>query len=86
MAASGANHVFSFRRSQLAMTQPGISVAYEYGSALVGWTTATHGVSGITIVVTTDGYGSGIDRVDVTIPDALGSGSKLFARMNAVKP
>jgi autotransporter-associated beta strand protein len=86
VAASGSNHVFSFRRTQLAMTQPGISVAYEYGSALTGWTTAVDGVSGISIVVTANGYGAGIDRVDVSIPDALGVGSKLFARMNAVLP
>ena len=33
----------TYGRSQTAMTQPGISVAVEYGSDLTGWTTAVNG-------------------------------------------
>jgi len=78
------NHVFSFRRTQLSTTQTGLTVGYEYGSALTGWTPAVNGENSITIVPTENGYGSGIDRIDVTIPDGLAVGSKIFARMKAV--
>lgn len=81
-----ANLVFTYRRTDLAMTQPGISAIVQYGSDLSGWTTATHGVNGVTITVTDDGFGAGVDKVDVSIPRSLAVGSKLFARLNAVIP
>ncbi len=84
--ASGANLVFSFRSTDLAQSQPGIAILAEYGSSLTGWTTAVHGVNGVTVVTTQDGYGAGVDRVDVTIPKALAAGSTLFARLNVSIP
>lgn len=80
------NLVFTYRRTDLAMTQPGISAVVQYGSDLSGWTTAAHGVNGVTITVTNDGFGTGVDKVDVSIPRSLAIGSKLFARLNAVIP
>lgn len=81
-----SNLVFTYRRTDLAMTQPGITVNVQYGSDLTGWTTAVHGVSSVSITVTNDGFGTGVDKVDVSIPRSLAVGSKLFARLNSVIP
>jgi autotransporter-associated beta strand protein len=80
------NLIFTFRRTALSATQPGMIVAAEYGSSLAGWTTAVHGVNGITIVPTEDHYGDGIDRIVVTIPKALAVGDTMFARLRAFIP
>ncbi len=84
--ASGSNLVFSFRSTDLAQSQPGIAIQAEYGSSLSGWTPAVHGVNGVSIVTTQDGYGAGVDKVDVTIPKALATGSTLFVRLNVSIP
>lgn len=84
LATGTGNHVFSFRRTQLATTQAGLTIGYEYGSALTGWTPAVDGTGGVTIVPTPDGYGTGIDRVDVTIPDTLAVDGKVFVRLKGV--
>ncbi|MEO5916094.1 MAG: autotransporter-associated beta strand repeat-containing protein [Luteolibacter sp.] len=86
VSTSGGNHIFSFRRTQLALTQPGLTIAYEYGSNLTGWTVAVHGVNGITITTTTDGYGAGVDKVDVSIPDSLAPVGTRFARLHGSQP
>jgi fibronectin-binding autotransporter adhesin len=78
--------VFTFRRSDLALTQPGIDIAVEYGSTLAGWTTAQDGVNGVTITVVDDGFGAGIDRVAVSVPKSLAAGGRLFARLRAAVP
>ena len=76
--------VFSFRRTDECMTQPGITVGAEYGSTLAGWTTAQHNSNNVTIQVTENGYGTGVDRVDVSLPKSLaGSTGRLFARLSA---
>ncbi len=80
-AVSGGNFVFTFRRTDLSNYSPVPFV--EYGSTLSGWTPAENGVNGVSIVVTDDFYGAGIDRVVVSIPQALATGQKLFARLNA---
>jgi electron transfer flavoprotein alpha/beta subunit len=79
------NLIFTYRRTDLALTQPGIGIAAEYGSDLVGWTPATQGVNGVTIVVTND-IEAGVDQVQVSIPKALATGAKMFARLNVVIP
>ncbi len=79
------NLIFTYRRTDLALTQSGISIAAEYGSDLVGWTPATNGVNGVAIVVTND-IEAGVDQVQVSIPKALASGAKMFARLNVVTP
>ena len=78
--------VFTFRRSDAANAMPGIAIGTEYGSTLAGWTTAQHGVNGVTIIVTDDGFATGVDKVDVSIPKALATGSKLFARLTVTLP
>jgi autotransporter-associated beta strand protein len=75
--------VFSYRRTTLSATQPGLAVTVQYASDLTGWVTAVDGVNGVVITTTPGGFGAGVDRVDVRIPRALASGSKLFARLRA---
>jgi autotransporter-associated beta strand protein len=79
------NLIFTYRRTDLALTQPGIGIAAQYGSDLVGWTTATNGVDGVVIVVT-DEIEAGVDQVQVSIPKTLATGAKMFARLNVVIP
>ena len=86
VAADGPNLVFTYRRTDLSTTQPGIVIRAEYGSTLGGWMPATHGVSGISVAETDDYYGPGVDRVMVTIPKSLAVGSKIFARLNVTLP
>ncbi|MCU0795459.1 MAG: autotransporter-associated beta strand repeat-containing protein [Akkermansiaceae bacterium] len=66
------------------------SVSYgptiQYGSSLGAWTTAVHGVDGVVITETNDGFGAGIDSVEVKIPRALAVDSRLFARLRIVIP
>lgn len=84
--ASGANLVFTYRRTDLSLTEPGIAINVEYGSTLSGWTVAQHGVDGVSITVTDDGFGAGVDRVEVSLPKALSPDDKLFARLKVVLP
>ncbi len=77
--ASDATHlIFTFRR-----TDESVSYAprVEYGSALTGWTDAVNGVGGVQINETDNGFGAGVDRVEVRIPRSLATNSKLFARL-----
>lgn len=83
MNTTATHLVFTFRRADIALTQPGATIAAAYGSSLTGWTTAQHGVNGVTIATTNDGYGAGVDKVEVSIPRNLAIGSKMFARLTA---
>ena len=85
-ALDPANLVFTYRRTDLSLTQPGIQIAVEYGSNLTGWTPAVASPGGVTINVTENGFGAGVDKVEVLIPRSLAVGSKLFARLNVVIP
>ncbi|MES2660915.1 MAG: autotransporter-associated beta strand repeat-containing protein [Verrucomicrobiota bacterium] len=86
VTASGGNHIFSFRRTQLASTQPGLVIQYQYGNDLSGWSVAAPPADGVTITTTPNGYGSGIDKVDVSIPDSLAPVGKRFARLHGLQP
>jgi len=85
-AQSGSNMIFTYRRTALSLTQPGISITTEYGSTLTGWATAQNGILGVTINFFTDFYGTGIDKVEVAIPQSLATGTKLFARLHVSMP
>jgi len=80
----GSGLEFTFRRTDLANGDPDITILVEYGSDLLGWTTAEEGVNGVSIVATDEFYGEEIDRVVVTVPAALESGGKIFARLRAI--
>ena len=70
---------FTYRRTdESASYNPFV----EYGNTLAGWTPAQNGVDGVIINETPDGFGAGIDSVEVKIPRALAApGTKLFARL-----
>ena len=84
-AVVGEEFVFTFRRTTVSLTQPGIGIKAEYGSELTGWQTAVAGVNGVTINVTT-GIEPGVDEVTVRIPRSLATGPKFFARLNVAVP
>ncbi|WP_193212570.1 beta strand repeat-containing protein [Luteolibacter marinus] len=80
--ASGGNHVFSFRRSQISATQPGLTIVYEYSTGLGVFNPATD--VGTVSAPFVDFYGPGIDKIEVTIPDTVADpNGSLFVRMNA---
>ncbi len=75
------NFVFTYRRRDAANTDTNTTIAAQYGTNLSGWTTATHGVNGVTINDTAVPE-PGFRTVVVTIPKSLaGPGGKLFARL-----
>jgi len=86
VAPSGANLVFTYRRSAISLTHPGIAITAEYGSDLTYWTPAQHGIAGVSIVVTPNGFEAGIDKVDVSIPQALATGAQLFVHLKVTLP
>ncbi|MEY3896319.1 MAG: hypothetical protein RLZZ214_1839, partial [Verrucomicrobiota bacterium] len=84
-AVVGEEFVYTFRRTTISLSQPGIGIKVEYGSELTGWQTAVAGVNGVTISVTA-GIESGVDEVNVRIPRSLATGAKFFARLNVAVP
>ncbi|MGE9270641.1 MAG: beta strand repeat-containing protein [Verrucomicrobiales bacterium] len=78
------NLVFTFRRSDLANDDPNTTIEVEYGSDLLGWTTADDTDPGVSVEVTEDGFGAGVDQVDVTLAPSLAVGGKIFTRLNVV--
>ncbi len=85
VSTDASNLIFTFRRTDLSLTQPGIEIVAEYGSDLLGWTPATNGVDDVVVVVTDD-IEPGVDQVQVSIPKTLETGAKMFARLNVVVP
>jgi autotransporter-associated beta strand protein len=78
-----SNLVFTFRRSDLANGDTNTTIIVEYGSDLMGWNPAVNGTDGVVITENDDFYGvtPGIDQVIVSLPHALATGDKLFARL-----
>jgi autotransporter-associated beta strand protein len=72
--------IFKYRRTDAAAADAKTTIAAQYGSDLIGWTTA---VAGADIVITPadDGAGAGIDLVVVKIRRTLAVGGRLFARL-----
>ncbi|MGJ8724311.1 MAG: beta strand repeat-containing protein [Roseibacillus sp.] len=77
-AKTAGGFTFTFRRTDESIDDnPGV----EYGSDIVGFTLAADGVDGVIITITDDGFDTGVDQVDVFLPDSLAVGGKLFARL-----
>ena len=74
---------FTFRRTDESAPY---SPVVEYGSALTGWTEAEAGVNGVVINETNDGFGAGIDSIEVKIPRTLAVDARLFARLKVTIP
>lgn len=72
--------IFTHRRTQASNTDPNTTIAVEYGSDLLGWTTAVAGEN-VLISVSENGAGDGIDLVEVKIRRTLAEDGKLFARL-----
>ena len=71
--------VFVFRRADAAAP---LNPTVKYDTDLAGtWTTAQGGVNNVVINETNDGFGTGIDRVEVIIPSSQAAAGKLFARL-----
>jgi hypothetical protein len=82
-ALEDTDMVFTFRRSaESASYNPVV----EYGSDLESWTEAGDGVAGVEIDVVANGFGSGVDSVAVTIPQAATSDGRCFARLKVEIP
>ncbi len=74
--------IFTYRRTDLAKTDPSTTITVEWSADLAGpWTAAT-GTSGEVTVEVINGAGDGIDLVNVYIPRS--SSDKLFARLGVV--
>ena len=72
---------FEYRRSELSHGDTNISIIAEYSSDLSNWNSVVDDTNGVTVTVAEDFYGSGIDRVLVSLPDSLTSEGKLFVRL-----
>jgi hypothetical protein len=79
---SGTNLIFTHR---LADAAAALSRHVQYSSDLNTWTDSANGTNGVTVVVTDDFYGAGIDKVETTLPISLAGQGKLFARLRVVK-
>ncbi|BCU75298.1 autotransporter-associated beta strand repeat-containing protein [Luteolibacter sp. LG18] len=75
---------FSFHRAAASIST--VTPIVQYSSDLTTWSTATDGSNGVTFQTTTDGYGTGVDKVTVNIPLALGANGRLFARVQVAIP
>lgn len=78
--------VFTFRRSQLALDEPGIEILPQYSANLTDWTRAIDGTDQVTLTVTTDGFGPGIDKLEAAVPLSASQNGKLFGRLNVTLP
>jgi hypothetical protein len=74
----GARYEFIFRRVDQASA---LRAVVQYGTGLDRWASAEDGVKGVTIMVTDDHFGPGIDRVVVAMPTELAVEGTLFARL-----
>ncbi len=78
--------VFTFNRSDEAQADPKTVISVEYGSNLIGWSTAVHDPGGTGVIIN-ETPGSPTDAVEVKIPISESEApddNKLFARMKVV--
>jgi hypothetical protein len=73
--------VISYRRWDHAATSVQSGVGFSTYLPIDVWNLVTPGLSGTTIEVDDDFFGSGVDRVRVGISDILAPGGYLFARL-----
>ena len=77
---SGNDFIFTYRQADIAAH---LDPFAEYAADLLLWERATDGDDGVEILIMDDGFGPGIDRVQVTIPDSLAPDGRIFGRVNA---
>ncbi len=71
--------VFTFRRSRAALDE--VEVAVEYSRDLVDWFDVVDVVEGVDVVETSDGFGPGVDKVEVRVSQSLADDGRLFMRL-----
>jgi hypothetical protein len=76
--------IYTYRRSAAAYSDPKTSIDAEYGSNLSGWTTVSENGSDVLVSEIRNGYGTGIDKVEVKVKKNLAVGDKLFTRLKVV--
>ncbi len=80
--------VFTYRRREDADADTNTTIVVEYSSNLTGWTSAVDATvnvnnnGNIEITETNDGYGAGVDMVEVKIKRTLAVGNKIFCRLS----
>lgn len=83
LSGDGNSLIFTFRRAAAALADsPNTVIAVKYGSSMSLSSTAENGVDGVSIDVTPNGAGSGIDLVAVTIPRPPVSVGRLFVALD----
>ncbi|BCU77895.1 autotransporter-associated beta strand repeat-containing protein [Luteolibacter sp. LG18] len=85
-APTGDYMKFTFRRTAASVTAS-VTSGCEFDADLTGtWTTAV-GASGVVQIVTADGFGAGVDKVEVFVPKATWEvAGKLFGRLRVSVP
>lgn len=82
LATTATDFVFTFTRTDESEAE--ISLVFQHGSSLTGWTDVPVGTASSGSVVVTENAASP-DTVVVTIPKSLAVGGKLFGRLKSVK-
>ncbi len=72
---------FTYRRAAAARDDPNTSIGAVYSTDLVSWTEADDEVDGIDIIEEIDGFGPGIDKVEVRVSESLAEAGRLFIRL-----
>ncbi len=75
--------LFTFRRTELANTDPSLAIKVKWGTTLTGAWADSADLASIVTQVTDNGAGPNIDIVSVYIPRSLAVNGKLFARLEA---
>ncbi|MEO5917529.1 MAG: Ig-like domain-containing protein [Luteolibacter sp.] len=76
--------LFTYRRTDLANTDPSTTIKVEWNTDFVGSWTNAQGAPGVVIVPSNDAAAPGVDLVKVYIPRSLAVNGRIFARLNVV--
>ena len=78
---------FTYRMTQASVDASVVTdCQYATDPTSASWTAAVNGINGVVIATTTDGFATGVHKVEVWLPVSLAQGGRLFARLRAVAP
>ena len=72
---------YTYRRADAAQSASDTSIRVEYGGNLSGWQTAVHDGTDVIINEVNDGYGPGIDKVEVSVRESIAPDGRLFLQL-----
>ncbi len=72
---------FTYRRASVARDDPDTAIAAVYSTDLEYWTEADEEGEGINVIEEIDGFGPGVDRVEVDVSENLAEDGRLFIRL-----